>query len=35
MIGYKYYLKELIENNSTLQVELGDNTKHAVKGVGT
>ena len=35
MIGYKYSHNELREKNSTLYVELGDNNKYAVKGVGT
>jgi hypothetical protein len=35
MIGYQNSLKSLTENNSSLQLELGGNSKYAVKGVGT
>jgi hypothetical protein len=35
MTGSQESLTSLSEENSGLQVELGDNTKYAVKGVGT
>jgi hypothetical protein len=35
MTGSQKSLTSLTEENSRLQVELGDNTKYAVKGVGT
>jgi hypothetical protein len=35
MTGYRNSLKSLTEKNSSLQVELGDNARYAVKGVGT
>ena len=34
MTGYKESLTELTKKNSSLQVELGDNSKYALKGVG-
>jgi hypothetical protein len=35
MIGFQIYLTKLIENISSLQVELiGDNSRNAIKGVG-
>jgi len=34
MTGYKSSITRLIEKDSSLHVELGDNSKHAVKGVG-
>ena len=35
MTGYQNCLKSLTKKNSSLQVELGDNAKYAVKAVGT
>ena len=35
MTGYRDSLRDLTEKDSALQVELGDNAKYAVKGVGT
>jgi hypothetical protein len=35
MTSYRDSLKILTENNSSLQVELGDNAKYEIKGVGT
>jgi hypothetical protein len=34
MTGFKSSLMKLIEKSSSLQVELGDDSRHAVKGVG-
>jgi transposase InsO family protein len=34
MTGFKNSLSKLIENDSSLQVVLGDDSKHAIKGVG-
>ena len=34
MIGYKKPLSDLTEKDSSLQVELGDNAKYAIKGIG-
>ena len=34
MTGYRKSLTDLEEKGSSLQVELGDNSKYAVKGVG-
>jgi hypothetical protein len=34
MTGFRSSLTNLTENSSSLQVELGDDSKHAVKGVG-
>jgi hypothetical protein len=34
MTGSRNYLSNLIEKSSSLQVELGDDSKHAVKGLG-
>jgi hypothetical protein len=35
MTGSQKSLTSLTEENSRLQVELGDNAKYAVKGIGT
>lgn len=35
MTGSQKSLTSLIEENSRLQVELGENVKYAVKGIGT
>lgn len=35
MTGSRDSLTDLIEKDSTLQVELGDNSKYVVKGAGT
>lgn len=35
MTGYKNPLSNLTEKDSSLQVELGDNSKYAVKGIGS
>jgi hypothetical protein len=34
MTGFKNSLSKLIEKDSTLQVVLGNDSKHAIKGVG-
>jgi hypothetical protein len=35
LIGCRYSLRDLTEKDSILQVELGNNAKYAIKGVGT
>lgn len=35
MTGYRETITDLTKNKSALQVELGDDTKYAVRGVGS